>query len=85
MFGVPHGSVLIGLLLFVLYTDDVFYIIASCGHIAHCYADDTQIYISVPVSARTTAGQQSFTINGSTVWNSFYEHLTGHWRGSSII
>jgi len=55
---------------FVLYTVEVLHIIASCGLIAHCYADDTPLCISVPVSARTTAGQRCFTINGSTIWNS---------------
>jgi len=40
---------------FVLYTVDVLHIIASCGLIAHCYADDTQLYISVPVSAASEA------------------------------
>ena len=40
---------------FVLYTVEVLRIIASCGLIAHCYADDTQLNISVPVSAASEA------------------------------
>jgi len=42
-------------LLFVLYTVEVLHIIASCGLIAHCNADDTQLYISVLVSAASEA------------------------------
>ena len=40
---------------FVLYTVEVHHIIASCMLIAHCYADDTQLCISVPVSAASEA------------------------------
>ena len=39
----------------MLYTVEVLHIIASCGLIAHCYADDTQLNISVPVSAASEA------------------------------
>ena len=34
---------------------EVHHIIASCGLIAHCYAEDTQLYISVPISAASEA------------------------------
>jgi len=46
-FGVPHGSVT-GLLLFLLYTAELFDVIASAGLTAHSDADDTQVYISTP-------------------------------------
>jgi len=50
LFGVPRGR--LGSCLLLL---EVLHIIASCGLIAHCNADDTQLYISVLVSAASEA------------------------------
>jgi len=56
-FGVPQGSVL-GPLLYTLYTADLTYVVERHGIRLHQYADDSQVYTSVPVSDVTTAIQR---------------------------
>jgi Reverse transcriptase (RNA-dependent DNA polymerase) len=45
IFGVPQGSSC-GPLLYLLYSAEMFDVIADCGLAGHSYADDTQIYVT---------------------------------------
>ena len=49
LFGISQSSV-IGPILFILYMVEVFDIIAAYGVNCHCYADDMQVYASVPAT-----------------------------------
>ena len=49
LFGVPQGSVL-GPILFLLYTAEIFSVVEQCGFKAHAYADDLQIMASSPAT-----------------------------------
>ena len=53
----PQGSVesVLGPLLYTLYTADFTYVVERHGICLHQYADDSQVYVSVPVSDVTTA------------------------------
>ena len=46
----PTGVYVLCPILFLLYTAELFDVIAECGFTAHSFADDTQVYICTPAS-----------------------------------
>jgi len=64
LFGIPQGSVL-GPLLFLLYVSEMFDIVAEFGFTSHAFADDTQLYVSVPaVSCQEATERFVAALNG---------------------
>ena len=63
----PQGSVL-GDLLFSIYTTSLGEIIRSHGFNYHCYADDTQLYLSFPPEDSSVSHRISACLKDISIW-----------------